>query len=96
MFDTLTYTKKLREAGVPEKQAEVQAETLSDFIESDLATKKDLKELEVSLKRDIEQIKAEMATKVELERATTSIIKWTAGAVFASVGIVVAIVKLMN
>jgi len=49
IFDTLQYAKKLKEAGVPEKQAEVQAEALSEIIEDKIATKQDLKELEYRL-----------------------------------------------
>jgi hypothetical protein len=45
-FDTLAYSKKLRLAGVPEAQAEVQAEAMAELVEERLATKRDLKELE--------------------------------------------------
>ena len=41
-FDTLAYVKKLRAAGVPEEQAEVQAEAFAEIIEDRLATKKDV------------------------------------------------------
>ncbi len=46
VFDSLTYFKKLKDAGVPEEQANVQAEALRAIIDSTLATKKDLKEQE--------------------------------------------------
>jgi len=49
IFDTLQYVKKLKEAGVPEKQAEVQAEALHEIIDERLATKEDLKLLEERL-----------------------------------------------
>ena len=48
-FDTLKYSKKLREAGFTEQQAEIQAEALKELIEDKLATKQDLKELEARL-----------------------------------------------
>lgn len=48
-FDTLAYAKKLKAVGVPEKQAEVQAETFAAIVEDQLATKQDLKELELRL-----------------------------------------------
>jgi hypothetical protein len=48
-FDTLAYAKKLKKVGFTEEQAEVQAETLADIIDSNLATKRDLKELELNL-----------------------------------------------
>lgn len=52
-FDTLAYAKKLKAAGVPENQAEIQAEAFAEIIEERLATKQDLKELELRLKHDL-------------------------------------------
>ncbi len=48
-MDILAYAKKLIEAGVPQKQAEVQAEALSEALKGDVATKGDIKELEVKM-----------------------------------------------
>ena len=48
-FDTLQYANRLKAVGVPEKQAEVQAEMMAEIIEDKLATKKDLKELELRM-----------------------------------------------
>lgn len=44
-FDTLMYAKKLIKAGVPEPQAEIQAEAIRELIDDKLATKNDLKAL---------------------------------------------------
>ena len=49
-MDTLAYAKKLIEVGVPQKQAEVQAEALSDAFKGEIATKGDIKELENKIK----------------------------------------------
>jgi len=81
-FDTLAYVKKLKAAGVPEKQAEVQAETFAAIIEDRIATKQDLKALEVSLKQDLANAKAE-------------IIKWVAGMLLAQAAVVATLVKLL-
>ena len=63
IFDTLAYAKRLKEAGCPEGQAEVQAEEMSKVIaviSDSLVTKKhhdrSIKELEISLKRDMKDI----------------------------------------
>jgi len=51
-FDTLAYAKRLREAGVPEPQAEAQSAALADALRQnagELATKADLRELELRL-----------------------------------------------
>lgn len=44
MFDSLAYAKRLKAAGVPEAQAEIQAEINIELVRSDL--KRDIKELE--------------------------------------------------
>ena len=49
IFDTLAYVKKLKEAGVPENQAEVHAEAIAGLIDEQLATKKDLQILEANV-----------------------------------------------
>jgi len=52
-FDTLAYVKRLKEADVPEKQAEAQAEALRAALDTqDVATKGDLRELELKLHND--------------------------------------------
>ena len=59
-FDTLAYTKKLKAVGFTEEQAEAQAETLSEIIDSNLATKHDIE----SLRKDIELLKNELILKL--------------------------------
>lgn len=45
MFNTLSYTKKLEEAGVVRVQAEVYVQTIEQIVEDNLATKEDIKDL---------------------------------------------------
>jgi trans-2-enoyl-CoA reductase len=67
-FDTLAFAKKLKNAGVPEEQAEamaeVQADTFRGFLDSSLATKADLKieirALRSDLKEEIGGLRAEI------------------------------------
>jgi hypothetical protein len=49
LFDTLAFTKKLRNAGFTEIQAEAQSEALKDIMTSQMATKRDLTEMEFCL-----------------------------------------------
>jgi len=77
-FDTLTYAKKLRDAGFTQEQAEVQAHALADIVEERLATKqdiatlhRDIKELETSLKRDITEL--ETSLKRDMTERQTSL-----------------------
>ncbi|MBC2695037.1 MAG: DUF1640 domain-containing protein [Desulfobacteraceae bacterium] len=48
-FDTLAYAKKLKAAGVPDEQAEIQAEALKDIINTELVTKRDLTEAKIEI-----------------------------------------------
>ena len=48
-FCTLAYTKKLREAGFTEQQAEIQAEALRTVVDETLATKHDIELLQRDL-----------------------------------------------
>ncbi|MCI0734116.1 MAG: CCDC90 family protein [Methylococcaceae bacterium] len=59
-FDTLKFAKRLKEAGFTEQQAEALAAAEAEFVEENLATKRDMKELEVSLKQDIAEVKRDM------------------------------------
>ena len=88
-FDTLAYSKKLKAAGVPEQQAEVQAEAFAEIIEERLAAKqdivsvqRDIKELEVSLKRDMKELEMRLTIRLGIIMA-------------ASIAVVAALVKLL-
>ncbi len=73
-FDTLKYSKRLKDAGVPDKQAEAEVEALAEALEvnlKDLPTKddltretgllrRDLKELDTSLKRDMKELESSL------------------------------------
>ncbi len=63
VFDTLKFAKRLKEAGFTEQQAEALADAEAEFIEQNLATKRDIadvkrdiKELEVTLCNEIKQL----------------------------------------
>ena len=81
-FDTLAYAKKLMAAGVPVKQAEVQAETFAEIIDDRITTKHDLKEQENRL-------------LLEINRSKSDIIKWVAGMLVAQAAIVATLVRLL-
>ena len=49
MFNTLRYSKKLEDAGLPRAHAEAHVQILAEIVEVDVATKQDLKELESRL-----------------------------------------------
>ncbi len=75
-FDTLAFVNKLKSAGVPEKQAEVQAVAIAEIVNEQMATKRDIAELKAELKRDIKEGDAGLKRDIkELETALKRDIK---------------------
>ncbi|MBF0161946.1 MAG: DUF1640 domain-containing protein [Magnetococcales bacterium] len=111
LFDSYAYVRRLRDAGMDEQQAAIQAEAFMTLAEDRLATKQDITEL----KRDIETTKAELkrdiaamdakveTTKAELRReievAKSETIKWMIGLALAQLammgGILMTLVRLL-
>ena len=67
-FDTLTFAKKLQEAGVPSQQAEAHAEALRGLVEGNLATKRDIEELRSPTQRDLKEVESRLLHEIELVR----------------------------
>ncbi|RYX92678.1 MAG: hypothetical protein EON84_11200, partial [Bradyrhizobiaceae bacterium] len=61
-FDTLGYSKRLREAEVPANQADAHAEAARDFIMTELAIRSDL----LSLQSDVAALRDTVALKSDL------------------------------
>ncbi|MBI4083707.1 MAG: DUF1640 domain-containing protein [Candidatus Lambdaproteobacteria bacterium] len=59
-FDTHAYVKRLIAAGMPEAQAEVQAQALAEIVLAQVATKDDLRQAVAELKRDIGSLRDEL------------------------------------
>jgi biopolymer transport protein ExbB/TolQ len=78
-FDTLKFAKRLKEAGFTEQQAEALADAEAEFIEQNLATKRDIddikrdiadvkrdiKELEVTLRNEIKQLDVTLRSEIK-------------------------------
>ena len=63
-FDTLAYANKLKQAGVPDRQAEVQAEAMAELVEERLATKRDLNELEERLANRMSELEYRLTVRL--------------------------------
>jgi hypothetical protein len=91
-FDTLGYAKRLREAGVPNPQAEAHAEAAREFIMIELVTKQDLhaaiNSLEARLGARIDALQAAM------ESQTLRLTVRLGGIVAAGIGILALIGRL--
>jgi hypothetical protein len=67
-FDTLGYSKRLRDAGVPQPQAEAHAEAAQEFIMAELVTKVDIQ----MLKTDIQMVKSDIQmVKTDIQMLST-------------------------
>jgi hypothetical protein len=92
-FDTHAYVKRLIAAGVPERQAEVQAEALSEIALANLATKDDLREGLRPLEEGLRSLEERMSTKLESELRKQML--WFFTAQVALFGALAALFKLL-
>ena len=88
-FDTLKYAETLKAAGIPEKQAkvfaEVQQESLSQCIDTALATKADLLEVKAVLKAELTREINSVKVDLEKLRSEVHLLKWMMGFLLAGV-----------
>jgi hypothetical protein len=86
-FDTLKYVEHLEKSGIPREHASAianaQKESLSEVLDSTLATKQDIQSLKLENKENIQSLKLEMSA---LKGEMTSI-KWMMGVL---VGVAIA------
>ena len=105
--DTLMLARILKNSGVSEKQAEVQAEVISEVLATsqerdNLATKQDLEVEIAKVNSTLEVEIAKINSKLEVEIAKVNeaiaiskfdMIKWTAGLMIAQTGVIFALIK---
>ena len=59
-FDTLSYARRLRQAGVPEQQAEAMADATRELVVQDVATKADIASVKADLAALEQRLKADI------------------------------------
>lgn len=80
-FDTLKFANKLKSAGVPDKQAEAEAEALSEALEvnlKELATKE-------YLSRELRDLEQRIDTRFERIDGELKLIRWMLGMLLAGI-----------
>jgi hypothetical protein len=92
-FDTLGYSKRLRDAGVPDGHAEAHAEAARDFIMAELAIRSDLLAVKSELKSDLVLLKTEFMSAIEAQ--TLRLTVRLGGMVIAGVGVMVASIGVL-
>lgn len=93
-FDTLRFSNRLKAAGVPDKQAEAEAEALAEVFDKnlgELATRRDLKDLELATKRDIKELELRVVSELAPIKAELATLKW--GMAIVVGGVVALILK---
>jgi len=93
-FDTLAYVKRLKEADVPEKQAEVQAEALREALKATL----DEQSSALATKGDVASVKNEVAlVRKDMEALENRLLLKLGGMLIAGFATVIAIlVRLLG
>ena len=67
-FDSLGYAKKLRDAGVPQDQAEAHAEAAREFVMTELVTRHDLDSSIAAVRHDLETARRELQSTIDTVR----------------------------
>lgn len=99
IFDTLKFSKRLREAGVPTAQAEAEAEVLSEIFAvnlQELATKGDLLATKEELRHEIKEVRNELSNEIkdvrnelshEIKDLRFGLLRWIIGLAIAQSGL---------
>src|SRR5262249_25802704 len=98
-FDTLGYAQRLRDAGVPQDQAEAHATAARDFVMAELVTKSDLNQAVALTRTDLDRAVALLDQKIALldQKIDTQTLRLTVrlGLLMAAgIAVLGAIVKL--
>src|SRR4051794_13445162 len=83
-LDTLSYARRLKQAGMPEAQAEAIADATRDFVLEDLATNANLVRVEEGLAAEIGRVEQKLTAEIgrverELKTETASLRSEMAG-----------------
>ncbi|MEN9471836.1 MAG: hypothetical protein CFE62_001380 [Candidatus Aquirickettsiella gammari] len=111
-FDTLSWAKKLEQAGVPTAQAEVQVQLIFRVIDDNICTKSDLREseakFEIKLKElelKIEVVKKDLIVAIEkvnisIEKVKASInaqiAKWVLGVSAIQTTVLIVLIRTIH
>jgi hypothetical protein len=94
-LDTYAAVKKLQAAGFTEQQAQAQTALLTELVESELATKRDIEALRSELKRDLKEL--DLRFEARLTETKADIIRWTIGAgIFQTALIAALLLRLVH
>jgi len=94
--DTLAYSKRLQEAGVPVAQADAHARAAHEFFSGAVATKADITELRQATKHDFADVRHELATlRHEIAALENRLIIKLGAIMIALAGLTLAIARML-
>ena len=95
-MDTLGYAKRLRDAGVPQQQAEAHAEAARDFVMGELVTKTDLQSTVQNAAQLLETKIGTVETRLEakIDAQTLRLTVRLGGIMAAGIALLAAVQKL--
>ena len=85
-FDTMKFARTLKDAGVPERQAEAFAEAFRDATNDELVTRGHLDDRLATTQANLE---------ARIEAAKADIVKWVAGLLIAQAALIASLVNLL-
>jgi hypothetical protein len=96
IFDTLGYFQRLKAAGMPEEQAQVQVDALREIVEDKLATKRDLLDLRDAMRHEFKDVRQEIKdVRADMQSMEYRLIIRLGAMLAASMAVVAALVKLL-
>jgi hypothetical protein len=95
-MDTLGYAKRLRDAGVPQQQAEAHAEAARDFVMGELVTRTDL---QTAINNSVQLLEAKIQTvetllEAKIDAQTLRLTVRLGGIMAAGIALLAAVQKL--
>jgi hypothetical protein len=91
-MDTLGYAKRLRDAGIPQQQAEAHAEATRDFVMAELVTKSDL---QTTVQNAVQLLEARIdAQSLQIEAQTLRLTVRLGALLAAGIALLAALQKL--
>lgn len=95
MINALVFSRRMRDAGMDEKQAEELANAIDEWVASNAATKGDIEQLRTAVRGDIEATRADLKIAVEqLKTHTWQTCLTVCGAVgVIQIGVIYALIE---
>ena len=90
VFDTLSFSRKLTDAGMEQRQAEALAGAVHDAVAGSVVTQPAMEHSLDKVKAELDKVKSELRLEIQAVRAGLMTVQWMTGAIVAGVLALVA------